>query len=140
MSKLALWIHSLVTWQEYKFKEKKPPTKIDKVSKKNKNTVASFSDKTKAAIFARDKHCLFCDDPITDYHHVYYWWLQAEHWPDRNDVNKWVWLCRMHHEKIHHFTDWTSQILRQKCILYIERYYKWLSANIIILDDPIWEL
>lgn len=129
MSKLALWIHSLVTGQEYKFKEKKPPTKIDKVSKKNKNNVAKFSDKTKAAIFARDKHCLFCPDPIQTYHHIYYW-SQAEYWPDRNDVSKGCGLCLRHHEMIHHFTDGSSQRLRKQCINYVEWYYKWLSTDI----------
>lgn len=102
---------------------KQTSIKIKQVSTKNKNTIAKFSSEIKAEILIRDKHCIFCSNPITDHHHIFYWW-QAEHWPDRNEVNKWVWLCRLHHEKIHHFTDWTSQQLRQDCINYLNNFYK----------------
>lgn len=109
---------------QYKYSEaNKKQTRISMVSKNNKNTSARFSKEVKAQILLRDKHCLFCNDWITDFHHCWYWW-QAEYWPYRNDVNKWVWLCRHHHEMIHHFTDWSSQKIRQQCINYVEWFYK----------------
>ena len=99
----------------------KKQTRINLVSKTNKNTPARFSKEVKAQILLRDKHCIFCDNAIQDYHHVFYWW-KAEHWPDRNNVNKWVWLCRTDHERIHHFSDWTSQELRERCIEYLKQF------------------
>ena len=99
------------------------PKKVIKyVSTKNKNTPAKFTKEVKAQILLRDKHCIFCNNAIQDYHHVFYWAIQAEHWQDRNNVNKWVWLCRAHHERIHHFSDWTSQELRNRCIEYLKQF------------------
>lgn len=100
----------------------KNPTKwykaIKKISNKNKNTIAKFTTEAKAQILIRDKSCILCSKWISDYHHIYYWW-QAEHWEDRNNVNKWVWLCKLCHHNIHHWITWLSQELRQKCIDYI---------------------
>ncbi len=96
--------------------------RIKQVSSTNANTIAKFSSKIKAEILIRDKACIFCWNTIQDYHHVYYWW-QAEYWPDRNNVDKGVWLCREHHNLIHHFTDWSSQRLRKDCIEYLKNYY-----------------
>lgn len=92
--------------------------KISNKSKTNKNVPAKFSSKVKAEILLRDKHCLFCPNWIQDFHHIFYGW-QAEYWEDRNNINKWVWLCRHHHELIHHFTDGSSQKIRQQCIDYV---------------------
>lgn len=102
----------------------KRPTeiKISQVSKTNANTPAKFTSEIKAKILIRDKHCLFCTCAIQDYHHIYYGW-QAEYGPIRNNVDRGVWLCRRHHEMIHHFTDWSSQRIRQQCIDYVNNYY-----------------
>jgi hypothetical protein len=43
---------------------------------------------------------------------------------DRNNVEKWVWLCAIHHYQIHHWKDWISQDLRYKCIDYINNLIK----------------
>ena len=95
MSKLSLEIQKICTGVEMKTKVKTQTTKIDKVSKSNKNTVASFSKKVKAQILLRDKSCpLMCWKPIQDFHHIYFG-TQCEYWEDRNDVNKWIslWLA-----------------------------------------------
>ncbi len=94
-----------------------------KKKKKSKWRKALFSKETKVQIFERDKHCLFCPDAIQDYHHIFYGW-NAEYWEERNNVDKWVWLCRHHHELIHHFTDWSSQSIREQCIRYLKEYYE----------------
>lgn len=91
---------------------------INKVSKTNSNTQAKFKTETKAKILIRDKHCIICWNWISDYHHIFYWW-QAEHWPDRNNPEKGVWLCSSCHHNIHHWNSWLSQELRYKCIDYI---------------------
>lgn len=94
-------------------------TRIQHKSKTNKNVSAKFSSEIKALILVRDRNCIVCNSPITDYHHIYYGW-QAEYGVNRNDINKWVGLCRTHHEKIHHFSkNWESQKLRKYCIDYI---------------------
>ena len=73
MSKLSLWIQAITTWTEYKFREKKQTTKIDKVSKKNKNVSAKFNKKTQADILVRDKSCILCGKPITDILNLIYY-------------------------------------------------------------------
>lgn len=98
---------------------------MKKSSRKGK--VAKFSQETKLAILLRDKCCIICNrwnkvSVITDFHHVYYW-LQAEYTEDRNDVNKWVWLCAQCHFNIHHWTKVDTQELRYFCINYLLEYY-----------------
>ena len=65
---------------------------------------AKFNSDTKKEILFRDRYCIICKknnkyEDITDYHHVYFW-IEAEYWENRNDVNKWVWLCRNCHNEI----------------------------------------
>lgn len=116
MSKLSLKIQN----PEYKFKEKKSVKKIKQVSISNKNIAAKFSKEIKAAILIRDKHCIICNKPITDIHHVFFW-TECEYLEDRNNVNKWVWLCRDHHNEVH----WCKQLewIRQECINYLLSIY-----------------
>ena len=133
MSKLSLWIQTMVSWNEYKFKEKKLPTKIDKISKKNKNVSAKFSKKTQADILIRDKTCILCSKPIQDFHHVFFG-TQSYYWNNRNERDQWVWLCREHHNEVHSCKQWTW--VRQKCIDYVNSYYNnWLRFTFWILDD-----
>lgn len=116
MSRLSLSIQN----PEYKFKEKKYTKKIKQVSTKNNNIAAKFSKEIKAAILIRDKHCIICSRWITDIHHVYFW-TQSEYWEDRNDINKWVWLCRDCHNEVH----WCKQCewIRQQTINYLINLY-----------------
>ena len=121
MSKLSLQIQNLCTTNEHKFKEKKTHTKIKQVSTKNKNTPAKFSKETKWAIMIRDKQCIICWKPITDIHHVFFS-QQAEYWDDRNDINKWVGLCREDHDLVHWCKQW--EWIRQFCIDYLKQIYE----------------
>ena len=133
MSKLSLWIQAITTWTEYKFREKKQTTKIDKVSKKNKNVSAKFNKKTQADILIRDKSCILCDKPIQDFHHVFFG-AQSYYWNNRNEIDQWVWLCRNCHNEVHSCKQWTW--IRQKCINYVNSYYEnWLRFTFWILDD-----
>lgn len=135
MSKLSLEIQKVCTGVEMKTKVKTQTTKIDKVSKTNKNTVASFSQKTKAQILLRDRTCPLCSKPIQDFHHIYFW-TQCEYWEDRNDVTKGIGLCRWCHEKCHASSQWKWK--RQQAISYVEWYYNnWLKANIVIADEAL---
>lgn len=120
MSKLSLWIQTLCTNIEHKFKEKKMPNKIKQVSTKKNNTSAKFSKEIKAAILIRDKHCIICSKWITDIHHVYFW-TESEYWKDRNDINKGVGLCRDHHLEVHWCKQW--EWLRQYFINYLNSIY-----------------
>ena len=120
MSKLSLSIQNLCTTNEHKFNEKKNTTKIKQVSTKNKNTPAKFSKETKWAIMIRDKQCIICWKPITDIHHVFFS-QQAEYWDDRNDINKWVGLCREDHDLVHWCKQW--EWIRQFCIVYLKNIY-----------------
>lgn len=124
---LIKWIYYFCTnncytdYISYQKQTKNPPKlnkAIKKISSNNKNTIAKFTTETKAQILIRDKNCILCSKWISDYHHCYYWW-QAEHWEDRNNVNKWVWLCANCHFQIHHWTDWYSQEYRKYCIDYV---------------------
>jgi hypothetical protein len=127
---LFKWVYSFCDnfcYSNYQKDNKSSPkvkNTIRKVSLKNKNTIASFTSETKAQILIRDRHCIICWNWISDYHHIFYWW-QAEYWEDRNNVNKWVWLCAIDHFKIHHWVDWISQELRYKCIDYINNLKIW---------------
>lgn len=85
---------------------------------------AKFSKETKEQILNRDLYCIICKtkweyNNITDYHHVFFW-IEAEYWDDRNDVNKWVWLCRNCHYEIHHWKDWNNETYRNICKEYIK--------------------
>lgn len=103
---------SIYCFYEYKNKKKR--------NTKPKNTSAKFTTKTKEKIYERDKSCIWCAWFITQYHHIYYG-LQAEHWKDRNRVDKGVGLCKECHFNIHHGEN--SQELREYCIDYINRIY-----------------
>lgn len=136
MSKLSLEIQKICTGVEMKTKVKTQTTKIAKVSKTNKNNVASFSQKTKAQILLRDKTCpLMCGKPIQDFHHIYFG-TQCEYWEDRNDVNKWIGLCRKCHEECHACSQWKWK--RQAAISYVEWYYNnWKKINVVIVDEAL---
>ncbi len=92
-------------------------------AKKNKSKwkKAKFSTKVKTEICKRDKLCIFCDNPWTDCHHVFYS-QQTNYWEDRNDADQWVLVCRKHHEEIHSCSMWEGK--RQECIDYLNNFYK----------------
>lgn len=105
----------------YYIKQSKTQQKPRKAIKKiwnNSNTTAKFSVETKKQIIERDKCCIICANPWTDAHHVYFW-TECEYWKNRNDVNKWVLLCRLDHAKAHACTKWEG--IRQKCIDYLKK-------------------
>jgi len=102
------------------FKNTKP---IKARSSKNKNTIAKFSEVTKKKIKARDIDCINCWDVWSEYHHVYFW-ANAERWPERNNPEKWVFLCKACHHEIHHWTTWQWKIIRARCILHIANLIK----------------
>ena len=95
-------------------------TRINNVSKNNKNTPARFSKEVKAQILLRDKHCIFCWNSIQDYHHVYFS-NEANRSSSRNNVNQWVWVCRICHDEIHSCKSWEWK--RQEAINYLNNYY-----------------
>jgi hypothetical protein len=89
---------------------------IKQVSKTNWNTSAKFSRETKGKILIRDMRCIFCEKEITDIHHIFYW-TECEYWEDRNNINKWVWVCRADHDECHSCKKWEGK--RQWAINYI---------------------
>lgn len=96
---------------------------IKLVSKTNKNNIASFIPKTKKEILERDKVCIISWDPIEEYHHVFYWPIQANYWPNRNNADQWVWLSAEIHRIIHHPSPKTAQLsklYRLRCIIYVK--------------------
>ena len=104
-------------------KNKQKPLKaqksIKKISSKNKNTPAKFSIETKAIIKARDKKCILCPKDWLEYHHAYFWPIQANYWPNRNDADQWVFLCHECHHEIHHWNKGKWKLYRMKCIEYL---------------------
>ena len=104
----------------YKRSEANPKqTRIKQVSSKNKNSIAKFTKETKQEIKDRDKHCILCPEEWTDYHHAYFWPIQANYWPDRNNADQWVLLCPDCHHSIHHWKDWKWKLNRAKSIEYL---------------------
>lgn len=89
--------------------------------KKPKWKTAKFSNNTKTEICKRDKLCIFCNNPWTDCHHVFYS-QETNYWEDRNEVDQWVLVCRKHHEEIHSCSMWEWK--RQEAINYLQNYYK----------------
>ena len=84
---------------------------------------AKFLKKTQQQIYERDKVCIISWNPITDFHHCYYWAIQSNYWANRNDVDQWVWLSSEIHYEIHHWNKGKSQELRRQCIDYLTNYY-----------------
>ena len=89
-------------------------------SQKNSNNQAKFTNEVKEQIYERDGFkCIICEcfqNFAFDVHHIYFW-TESEYWEDRNDVNKWVLLCRLCHAKAHSCSKW--EWVRQECINYI---------------------
>ena len=101
-------------------------TRIKTVSTKNKNTIAKFSSKVKAEILIRDKQCIFCKNPITDIHHVFFW-IESNRTKTRNDTDQWVWVCRACHDEIHWCAVWEGK--RQEAINYLKSKEKVLTFH-----------
>ena len=91
--------------------------KIKHKSTTNKNNTAKFTVETKKLIVERDITCVLCNKQGTDVHHVYFS-QQCEYWPERNDINKWVLLCRLCHAKCHACAS--GEWERQEVILYLK--------------------
>ena len=108
-------------------KKKEKESYLDKIKS---GKIAKFLPSIQAKILLRDKFCIICNSKwktsgISDYHHVYYWAIQAEkNNPDRNNPDKWVWLCSKCHNEIHHWKNWLSQEFRDFCIDYIKKIKK----------------
>jgi len=98
------------------FFENKKFSPIKKISSKNKNISAKFSKETKWKILLRDKRCILCLKYWTDCHHIFFW-AESEYWENRNDLNKWVLICRDCHNLCHSCKKWEWE--RQKCIDYL---------------------
>ncbi len=98
-------------------KTQQKPRKAIKNIWNNSNTTAKFSVETKKAILERDKCCIICWNEWTDVHHFLFW-TQCEYWKDRNNINKWVLLCRPCHAKCHACSKW--EWIRQQTIDYLK--------------------
>jgi len=98
--------------------------------KRNKNTPARFSQKTKEQIFERDnRRCIFSSQEkpwqcsnVLQFHHVAFG-FEAERGTDRNNIEKGVTLCdKCHHEPHHGVTEFVK-IIREFCKNYLKKYY-----------------
>lgn len=88
-------------------------------SKTNRNTPAKFSKKTKDEILKRDIKCIISWNPIEEYHHSFFWSIQANYWEDRNAHYEWVWLSAKVHYIIHHWKDTElAKKYREICVDY----------------------
>jgi hypothetical protein len=77
---------------------------------------AKFSLKTKEQISERDNGlCILCLKPWTVVHHCYFW-LKANRWTNRNDVDQWCILDYDCHHLVHN-GNWKE--LAQECINYL---------------------
>jgi len=82
---------------------------------------AKFTPKIKEQIANRDYNkCILCYDPPHSVHHVYYW-LEANRWANRNDIDQWVTLCFRCHNLAHACKSWIG--VRQECIDYLKNIY-----------------
>jgi len=93
--------------------------------------ISKFTTETKVLILIRDRKCILCKKEwwkikwIMDYHHIYFWPHQTEYNNEkRNDVTRWVWLCKEHHYEIHHWIKWKWIEYRSYCIEYLKNLYK----------------
>ena len=103
-------------------------SKQQQLWKKPKRITAKFSKKVKEEILARDWRCVLCpSDKALSCHHIFYG-IWAEHWTDRNNVNKGCLTCGECHHSIHHWSN--SQKLRMKAIKYVYDYY-WNKETIL---------
>lgn len=94
--------------------------RIKQKSSKNSNIPAKFSNEIKKLILNRDIKCILCWKDWTDIHHVFFS-NQAEYWNERNNIDKWVLLCRLCHWKCHSCKTWEWE--RQEVINYLHEYY-----------------
>lgn len=104
--------------------EKKKPKAIAKVSKSNKNTARKLNAETIWAVYKRDWFkCIikWCTERNIDIPHHIFYWIEAEYWEDRNDINKLVTLCQWHHYQIHHW-EW-GKVINNECKEYINNIY-----------------
>jgi len=83
---------------------------------------AKFTNEIKQAILERDEYkCILCWSlQVADIHHVYFW-LQNESDETRNNIDKWVSLCRNCHDWCHSCKSWYWS--RQETINYLNEYY-----------------
>lgn len=92
------------------------PTKTKRWNTKRKITQDIFD-----ICLARDGWCVICGT-TTDLdrpHHIFYWNM-AEYWPDRNNLEKLVTICRSHHHKLHF--EWGNNY-RDECIQYLKNIW-----------------
>ena len=83
---------------------------------------AKFSNKTKEAIFERDKWCIICwiSTWNLQFHHFKFW-SHSNYWKDRNEVKEGCCLCFTHHLEAHSCSMW--EWVRKQCYDYINNYY-----------------
>jgi len=83
---------------------------------------AKFNNKIKEQIYERDwKCCIICwVNYWLQFHHVFFW-LEANRWKDRNNIDQWVTLCSECHTGCHSCKSWTW--VRKKSVNYINNIY-----------------
>ena len=99
---------------------KKKLKPIAQKSKNNKNTIRKLTKTITEQVYKRDWYkCIikWCYDTDLDPPHHIFYWINAEYWEDRNNINKLVTLCKKHHYQIHHWSWWKK--LNEECKLYI---------------------
>mgnify|MGYP003123978609 CR=1 FL=1 len=77
---------------------------------------AKFTTKTKQQIVDRDQYCILCWWQGSECHHVYFG-IETNYWPNRNESNQWVLVCRDCHNGIHASSRGEGK--RQESINYI---------------------
>ena len=91
------------------------------IDNRSKNTKRKITEDLFEQAFSRDKGCVICwtqfdlDRP----HHILYWNM-SEYWPDRNNLDRVVTICRIHHYQLHF--QWDNDY-REQCIEYLNNYY-----------------
>lgn len=82
----------------------------------NMKHIAKFTKEIKQEIFERDKLCIICWKPWTDFHHVFYG-QDSNYNEDRNNSSQWVLLCKNCHKLVHGCKRW--EWTRKQCIDYL---------------------
>jgi hypothetical protein len=94
---------------------------------KRGNTVRKITEELFDACLARDWGCVICGttSDLDRPHHILYGNM-AEYWPDKNNLDRLVTICRSDHHKIHF--EWGNNY-REDCINYLQ-----------YLDKNLWSL
>ena len=93
------------------------PSKVKRWNTKRKLTQDLFDQ-----AFSRDKWCVICGTQfdLDRPHHILYWNM-SEYWPERNNLDRVVTICRADHHKLHF--EWGNNY-REEAIEYLKNYYE----------------